>query len=482
MPAVTVTGANNAVLTVSLDGTTNFALAQQFATLVNNAAASGILSASVLTATGVAPVPAGFLGEAQVTSSLSNLAWPGVDSVMLDVAAGATTISAQAVATPVSLLAGSGGVTFNAGPGLTTLIAGGGSNTFNGYVAPGGITTLPGAGSSTLNMVATGAGNDTITTGTGNFDIDPGAGSNVVVLGTGINYVNSLGQDLIMGGPAHTTAGVPDASTIYLSGTGATVVGGTGLLDILASNGITSPGGGMDSITLGSGGGTITGIAHSTLNLAGIASVAAGGSDTISVGAATATVQGDTTAGGAGPTLVNGPTGTGSLMFIGGTAGSTVAGGAVAVTVAGALGGSVTFTGAASGNLFMVSGAAGSASLIDASAATGASTFVTGSAAATVLGGSGADLFMIGGAASSLTGGAGGVNTFEFQATATGGATDVITDFKATDKLSISGYTLNGAAVLPGASVAGGSTTITLSDQTKIVLQNFATLTGGNFS
>ena len=488
MSSLTVTGANNAVLTVSLDGTTNFQLAQQFAALVN-AAAAGTLSASILSdAAGIAPVPPGFLGEAEVTAPLSNLAWPLGDAAMLDVAAGATTISAALVTAPVSILAASGGTTFDAGAGQTTFIAGGGNNAYNGYVAPGGTTTLPGAGSATLDMVATGSGNDTITTGTGNFDIDPGTGRNVVVLGTGINYVNSLGQDLIMGGPAHQTAGVPDASTIYLSGTGATVVGGSGLLDIAASNGITSPGGGLDTITLGSGGGSIAGVVHSTFNLAGTASVTAGGSDTINVGGATATVRADTAAGGAGPTLVNGPTGAGSLMFVGGTAGSTITGGAVAVTVAGALGGSVTFTGAASGNMFMVSSGTGAnAATLDATAATGANTFVTGSGpaaqpASTVLGGSGADLFMIGSAASSLTGGAGGANTYEFVATSTGGATDVIADFKATDKLSISGYTLNGASVLPGASVSGGTTTITLSDQTKIVLQNFATLTGGNFT
>ncbi len=489
MSSLTVTGANNAVLTVSLDGTTNYQLAQQFAALVNTAASAGTLAASILSDTaGLAPVPAGFLGEAEVTAPSSSLAFPPGYAAMLDVAAGATTISAALVAAPVSILAAVGGTTFTAGSGQTTFIAGGGNNAYNGYVAPGGTTTLPGAGSVNLDMVATGPGNDTITAGTGNFDIDPGTGSNVVVLGDGTSYVNSLGQDLITGGPAHQTAGIPDIGTIYLSGTGATVVGGTGALDIFASNGIAPPGGGGDTVTLGSGGGSITGVAHSTFNLAGTASVTAGGSDTINVGGATATVRADTTAGGAGPTLVTGPTGAGSLMFIGGTAGSTITGGAVAVTVAGALGGSVTFTGAASGNMFMVpTGTGADAAMLDASAATGANTFVTGSGlatqpASTVLGGSGADLFMIGSTASSLTGGAGGVNTFEFQATATGGATDVIADFKATDKLSISGYTLNGASVLGGASVSGGTTTITLSDQTRIVLQNFATLTGGNFT
>ena len=389
MTPVTVFGANHAVLTVSMDGTTNLQLAQQFATLVNNAAAAGTLAASVLSdVAAVLPVPTGFLGEAEIDAPSLNLAWPAGENAIVDVATGPTTISAALVTAPISILSASGGTTFFAGASQTMFIAGGGNNSFTGFNAPAGLTTLPGTGSSTLNMVATGGGNDTISTGTGNFDVDPGTGRNVVTLGTGTNYVNSLGQDLITGGAAHTTAGAPDIGTIYLSGTGATVQGGTGALAILASNGITSPGGGLDVVTLGSGGGSITGVLNSTFNLAGNASVTGAGNDTINMG----------------------------------------------------------------------------------------------SASATVLGGIGSNLFVIGSVASSLTGGAAGANTYEFQVTATGGATDVIGDFKAADRLSISGYTLNGSAVLANASVSGGSTTITLSDQTKIVLQNFASLTGGNFS
>ncbi len=390
MTPVTVTGANHAILTVSMDGTTNLQLAQQFATLVNTAAANNTLAASLLSdITAVLPVPAGFLGEAEIDAPSLNLAWPAGENAIVDVATGPTTISAALVTPPISILSASGGTTFFAGASQTMFIAGGGNNMFTGFTAPAGLTSLPGTGSSTLNMVATGAGDDTISTGTGNFDVDPGTGRNIVTLGTGTNYVNSLGQDMITGGPAHSTAGVPDIGTIYLSGTGATVQGGTGALAILASNGITSPGGGLDVVTLGSGGGSITGVANSTFNLAGTASVTGAGNDTINLGTATATV----------------------------TAGI------------------------------------------------------------------GDNLFVIGKATSSLTGGAGGANTYEFQATATGGATDVIGDFKTSDKLSITGYGTNGSAVLTNSTtVTGGSTTITLSDQTKIVLTNFASLTGGNFS
>ena len=497
MSNVTVLGADNTVLTLSVDGVTNYQLAQQFATLVNGAAAAGTLSAAALSpGLGVPAVAAGDLGEA-VLAAPAAVTVPGGYTTLLDVATGPTTIYAGLGTAPVSVLAASGGVTLDAGPGRVMFAAGGGSNVFNGYVSPDGVTTSPGAGSANLDMVATGPGNDTISTGSGSFDVDPGTGSNTVTLGTGLNYVNSTGQDMIYGGPAQSGTGAPDSNIIYLSGNGATVVGAGRPLDILSGTASTvsgSPasnpsGGGYALVTLGSGGGSISGGFDSTYNLAGAASVTAGGNDTVNVAAAAATVQADTTPGGSGGSLlVNGPIGAGSLDFIGGTGAATLAGGAIAVTVAGADGGTVTFTGAASGNMFLVATASGAdAALIDATAATGANTFVTGTGgaaqpASTVLGGTGVDLFLIGNAASSLTGGAGAANTYDFVASATGGATDVITDFKAADRLGVSGYAINGAAVLSTATVSGGTTTITLSDQTRIVLQNDTNLTPGNFS
>lgn len=496
MSNVTVVGADNTVLTLSMDGVTNYQLAQQFAALVNGAAAAGTLSVAALApGFGMPAVPAGSLGEAVLALPLSAVTVPGGYTTLLDIAAGPTTIFAGLAPAPVSILAGVGGTTFNAGAARIMFAAGGGNNVFNGYVSADGATTPPGAGSANLDMVATGPGNDTISTGTGNFDVDPGTGQNVVTLGAGINYVNSTGQDLIYGGPAQAVAGMTGSNTIYLSGNGATVIGGARPLDIFSGTASTVSGstasnpsaGGYAQVTLGSGGGSIAGGFDSTYTLAGAASVNAGGNDTVNVAGATALVQADTAPGG-GSLLVNGPTGAGTLEFIGGTGSATLAGGALAVTVAGADGGTVTFTGAASGNMFLVATAAGAdAALIDASAATGANTFVTGvtgaaQATSTVLGGTGADLFLIGNAASSLTGGAGGANTFDFVASATGGATDVITDFKPADRLGISGYAANGAAVLANATVSGGTTTITLSDQTRIVLQNYTTLTPGNFS
>ncbi len=497
MPSVTIVGANNTVLTVSLDGTTNLALAQQFAAVVNTASANATLRAVTLDGdVAPSPVPSGELGEGIVLHAGSSVALPTCYTFATDVADGPTTISAGSGDAPLTVLAGVGGLTFNAGPAQVTFLAGGGANVFNGYVSPTGPSApSPGPSGSSDTVIYAGGGNDTISTGTANSDVFAGGGANIVTLGSGLNHVTSFGRDLILGGEDHPEPGFFDASDINLQGDGTTVIGGSQPLDVGAAYGGATPGGGGLSITLGSGGGTISGGHDSTYNLAGTAFVIGGGNDTVNVATAAATVQAEATAAGtAGPTFVNGPTGAGTLEFIGGSGGSTVAGAAVAVTVAGAYGGDVTFTGAAGGNQLRVyNGFDGNAAVLDASAATGANTFVTGTfitgafapyvqPPSTILGGTGADLFVIGSAAASLTGGAVGANTFEFQASLTGGLTDTISDFKAADRLSISGYAANGSAVLADATVSGGSTTITLSDQTRIVLQNFTSLTPGSFS
>ncbi len=495
MPIVTVVGAASAVLAVSLDGTTNLQLAQQFAAVVNGAAAGGTLFATNLGGS-VPPVPRGDLGEAVVLSAGSIETLPAGYATATDVAAGPTTISASADTSPISVLAGTGGLTFNAGPGHVSFVVGGGSNVFNGYVAPTGPTAPgPGPSGSTDNLVSTGDGYDTISTGTANTDVLTGAGASVVTLGDGFNHVVSYGRDLIRGGQDHSFPGFSDASDVLLAGDGATVIGGSQPLTVRASAGGATPGGGGLLVTLGSGGGTIEGGHGSTLNLAGNAIANPGGNDTVNVGGATATVSGfDSSAFTSDGLLVNGPTAGGSLQFTGGNGTATVAGAKVAVTITGGQADDVTFTGHADGNMFAVfDGFQGNIARLDSSAGTGSNRFVSGiilrgtsapavQPANTILGGTGADLFVIRDAASSLTGGVGGTNTFDFRASLTGGLVDTISDFKDADRLAISGYTANGSAVLASTTVAGGSTTIILSDQTRIILQNYTGLTQGNFS
>jgi Ca2+-binding RTX toxin-like protein len=447
MTAVTVTGANNQILTVQLNGVTNFTVAQQFASIINQAAGAGTLSAYNVTGSGTTPmVPSGNASEAVILSAMPPSTMPVGYTFVTDVASAPTTITgASDMSGFEGVLSGTAGVTFNAGTTGGIFVAGGGANVFKG------------AGSAF--SIYTGDGNDTITTAAGSDFVDAGTGANVIKLGTGSSYVASTSNDLITGGAGF--------DTVAASGHGATINGGTGSILINST-------GAADLVTLGSGGGSIFGGTNSTYNLVGTSTVIGDdGANTVNAGGSTAYVSS-----GSGNDLVKG--GSGALTFLGGAGNSTVVGGSAPVTLFGANGGSVTFTATTGGNTLTVV----DSGKVDASGSTGTGdTLFGGLGANTILGGTGADLFVVRSGASSLTGGANGVNTFDFVASNTGGATDVISDFKSADKISLSGYTADTAAdVLKSATVSGGSTTITLSDQTKIVFQNYTNLGSGNFS
>ena len=451
MASVTVTGANNHVLTVQLNGTTNFTVAQQFAAIINAAAGSTLTAYNAAPGVAAPALPAGNLGETVVLSAQPTVQMPDGYVFLTDVAATATTVTGAASGFN-GVLSSTQGVTLNAGAANGLFVAGGGANTFNG-------TTVAGAnGGLGSYFVATGDGNDTVNAGIGNDTIDTGAGANLVNLGSGTSVVLSESADRINAG---TGTGL-----VFLEGSNATVAGSTGTLMVAVT-------GATEQVALGAGGGTIFGGAQGSYSLAGSAAViGSDGSNTISVNQAAATVFA-----GSGNDTVFGPTGSGSLTFIGGAGSSTVVGGSVPVTLFGADGGTTTLFGSGA-DLVVV----GTGARVDASQATGSNVFFGGSTASTILGGTGADMFVLGQGATSLTGGAGAANVFDFVASATGGATDVISDFKSADKLALSGYKVNDAAdVLKSATVSGGSTTVTLSDQTKIVFQNYTNLNSGNF-
>ena len=453
MATVTVTGANNHVLTVQLNGVTNFTVAQQFAAIINDAAAHATLSAYNAGPGVTAPtLPAGNLGEAVVLSTQSNVQMPDGYVFLTDVANAATTVTGAGSGFN-GVLSSTQGMTLNAGTANGLFVAGGGANTFNGATAAGA------GGAIGSYFVATGDGADTINAGIGNDTIDAGAGANVVNLGSGTSVVLSESSDQVNAGSG--------AGFVFLEGSHATVAGSTGSLMVAAT-------GAYEQVGLGAGGGTIFGGTQGSYSLAGSAAVVGSdGSNTISVNQAAATVFAGT-----GNDTVFGPAGHGSLTFIGGAGSSSVIGGTNGATLFGADGGTMTLSGSGA-NLVGV----GTGARVDAGMTTGSNVFFGGDTASTVLGGTGADVFVLGKGATSLTGGAGAANVFDFVASATGGATDVISDFKAADKLALSGYTANTAAdVLKAATVSGGSTTVTLSDHTKIVFQNYAQLNASNFS
>ena len=453
MASVTVTGANNHILTVQLNGVTNFTVAQQFAAIINDAAANSTLTAyNAVPGVTVPALATAGLGETVVLSTQPNVQMPDGYVFLTDVAASATTVTGAASGFN-GVLSSTQGMTLNAGTANGLFVAGGGANTFNGATAAG---ANGGVGS---YFVATGDGSDTINAGVGNDTVDAGAGANVVNLGSGTSVVLSESADRINAGSG--------TGLVFLEGSHATVAGSTGSLMVAAT-------GAYEQVGLGAGGGTIFGGTQGSYSLAGSAAViGSDGSNTISVNQAAATVFAGT-----GNDMVFGPAGHGSLTFIGGAGSSTVVGGSAPVTLFGADGGTMTLTGSGA-NLVGV----GTGAKVDAGMTTGSNVFFGGNAASTILGGTGADVFVLGAGATSLTGGAGAANVFDFVASATGGATDVIGDFKTADKLALSGYKADTAAdVLKSATVSGGSTTVTLSDQTKIVFQNYTNLNAGNFS
>ena len=100
--------------------------------------------------------------------------------------------------------------------------------------------------------------------------------------------------------------------------------------------------------------------------------------------------------------------------------------------------------------------------------------------------GSGADLIVTGAGGGFVQGGAGsatiqaglGANTLVFL-NGDGGGTDVVKGFKAgTDRLSLRGF---GGSGLAGSQVVGGSTVLTLTDNTRITLDGVPSLGGASF-
>jgi serralysin len=252
---------------------------------------------------------------------------------------------------------------------------------------------------------------------------------------------------------------------VTTSGSNASVVGGSAELDV------TDKGSG-DTIAAGTAAAFVTLAGSGALVSSGVGSAGAslsvidhGTSDTIVAGSAFTAV---TTSGGS---FVQG--GTGQLNFVGGTGPSTIVGGSGDSSVFGGTGmtslvggngGAVTYVNTTSGGLFYA-GRLGNET-IDASLSKGVNT-IYGSGDPSghnlLVGGVGTD-YINAGAGSDTMVGNGGANTFFFFKTVVGpSANDFISDFSSRDNVLLVGYG-------PGftTSTTGGSTTITLSDNTKI--------------
>jgi Ca2+-binding RTX toxin-like protein len=294
----------------------------------------------------------------------------------------------------------------------------------------------------------------------------------------------------------YLTIGDGLSETVTASGSGPfQVLAGTGSLDYTGVTGAQ---------TVIAGGGTLGG-GTNIINLSGSTGpnfvAVGGGPDTVFSGSGADTVY----SGGSGTMVVS--VGSGTMDFVGGSNNATVFGGGQTSTIIGGINGSIVYTGAGAAEyhgqggseVFDASLSTGANSIYGAYNQSGSETLFGGggndyinplNAAASVVGGLGADTLVgarfnatvAGSGNATLTGGAGN-DTFEFISGYAGGH-DYVTDLTANDVVNLAfyGYTPGGiSSLLASASVSGGSSTITLSDSTKITFLDTTSLNPSNF-
>ena len=191
--------------------------------------------------------------------------------------------------------------------------------------------------------------------------------------------------------------------------------------------------------------------------------LAGSGDDTVFAGRLAASVSG----------------GSGRLAFQGGAGASMVTGGSGSATISGGAGGGSYAGGAAGGSLLSAGG--GNTTLIGAGgndklfAGSGDTTMLASSAGFdTLVGGSGADTIILGSGQDAVFAGIGADRLEVMQGDA--GGLDVIAGFKVgTDSIDLSGY-----PAPPRIVIAGGNTTVDLSDGTAITLLGITHLAAGS--
>ena len=431
MPVVTVSGANGQVFPVTYNTSDAVGAATALASAINAIVRNPGVSTQVLTAAGATTAPgAGLFGQLVVTNNGSTPFQVSAGSDQIIVVNGTAPVSVAGTGTNnVSVIAGSGGLTFNAGTQANgadargvVVVAGDGNNVVG-----------TGTGVDGSMFVQTGAGSDSILAVRGFNTVSAGLGLNFVGTGTANDLINTEGLDIIVGD---------------------TVPGAGG------SDTITALAGGQDFIF-----GLSSTVTFVNASLLASTLVGGTGSDTVEAGVG------------------------GGLYFAGTGGNSSLVGGSGSVTLVGGGNGDQLFSnpnGATTGSAYLVAGA-GSETISGAADARGITAFagnnqsVNGAlvqANTVVFGGAGNDTLYAGTGNATLVSG-GGTDTFGF-INGFGGGNDSISGFTAADTLKLTGY--SAAAALASATVSGGNTLITLSDNTRITLTGFTSLTNGNLS
>ena len=446
MASVTVPGPNGSSITQTFGNDFNLALAQSIANALRSASDSGNLFQATTDGSAAVPaVPGGKIGELIVEPGAAgrSISVPASYSYVVDTSFGDTIF----------------------GSPNQSIMGGGGDHAI---IDPAAIVLGDTSSGSTNNITITGAG-DNVAVGNG-INTLTGTGSGTMSGGTGTNKFNALGNYLInsQGLGGDTVQAGDGATTVNLTGASASVVGGGGALFAVDAGTFDTifGGGGETHATLTGSDGVVSG------NGAVMSVFDGGTGDTINAGQAAMSVTapgGSFVNGRSGP--LNFVGGDGPSTIFGGSGNSTVFGGSGATSLFGGAGGAMEYVNTTSGSLFYEGGTG--SETIDASLSKADNNlFLAGRDTAgtfSIVGGAGNDVLIAGTGAGTLAGG-GGANFFDFYSSLGGPAVnDVISDFSAIDNVILVGYAPGqAAAAIAGATTAGGSTTITLSDNTKI--------------
>jgi fibronectin-binding autotransporter adhesin len=371
-----------------------------------------------------------------------------------------------------SILAGNGSNTVIGGSGNIAISVGGGNNLITALTASGfaigmgdgnNVVLASGAGS-----VSGGAGSNLMFGGSGASIASAGAGDTIAGLG-GAEDVQATGSNALLFGDFIGNAGtlgvtVGGGQATVSTGNSPALVALTGG-SALVFGGFTSQAGGLtvadsgqnDTVSAGNSDLAATLSGSNGLVFGGFGSVAGtlqvldtGSGDTISAGNSAATISAGNNA-----LLVFG--GGGTMDFVGGAGGATISGGAGATSVAGGSGPMLVYGG------------------------TGPLTFNGGDGNAVVVAGAGNAMVTAGSGPASLAAGSGD-DLFTFVNGQSGGQ-DVVWQFvHGQDQVQLVGYAPNIVqTVLAGAVSSGGSTTVTLPDNTMITFAGLAQMTASDF-
>ncbi|GBR51742.1 hypothetical protein AA106555_0667 [Neokomagataea thailandica NBRC 106555] len=448
MAVVTVHGTTARTLAVTVDGARAQALANQYASGINSQ--FGANSSSVIDLV-AGTVSSGSYGHGAISEggnysiggSLSNItvgAYDVVDTLNAAVSIDLT----QSTASGVSIIAGDwAGVTVNPGSQSGIFVGGVGNNLFAGSQASGNWN------------IATGSGNDTINATNGNNTIAGGTGYNLITVGSGTNSVLSEGQDTIRGTSGTNTV---------------TLLGGSSLVS-LGANSTIIDGAQDNNVSFGTNSYVTAGSASSYFSTGSISTVVGGLNDTISATGNLQVVRGST----------NNISVSGALSFLNGTGSTTITAGTSTIFGATALNAQLV----GSGTSLFVGNDGGET--VSGASYTGVLHAFAGTGNDSITGGTGADTLVGGTGNATLTGGTGAANLFALNKGSAGG-NYTIEDFgsAAGNLMALYQYGLqnnNGLqSVLQNATVAGGNTTIQLSDNSKITFVGVTNLKASNFT